>query len=157
MGVRSSLLISLYRVSLYFLDFTEFVSYGQVSSVAVNSSLISIATSGLAWCNSVYCCGPVYVTSYWRGLYKVAGLLKPSISAYKRKSCQTFFSTCSKKPKLWSHAAHVYLFNAFEQWLKRCDWVYIFKHNWHSSEFVIFYLLRFEFLARLIIKYLRQK
>ena len=26
-GLRSSLLISLYRVSLYFFDFTEFVSY----------------------------------------------------------------------------------------------------------------------------------
>ena len=42
-GVWSSLLIPLYRVSLYFLDFTEFVSYGQFSSITVNSSLISAA------------------------------------------------------------------------------------------------------------------
>ena len=60
-GVRSSLLISLHRVSLCFLDFTEFVSYGQVSSITLSSSLISIATSGLARRNSGFCCGPVDV------------------------------------------------------------------------------------------------
>ena len=43
MGVRSSHLIPLYRVSLYFLDFLEFVSYGQFSSMTVNASLISTA------------------------------------------------------------------------------------------------------------------
>ena len=48
MGIRSSFFISLYRVSLYFLDFEEFVPYGQVSSIPVNSFLTSIATSGLA-------------------------------------------------------------------------------------------------------------
>ena len=63
------------------------------------------------------------------------------------------------KREFWiiKSCCHLYVFNVFGQWLKTCNWVCIFKHNGHSSEFVIFHLLRFELLARLIIKYLQQK
>ena len=56
-GVRSSLLISLYLVSLYSRDFVVLVSKGQVNSIIVNVSLVSMVISGLARSNRSFCCG----------------------------------------------------------------------------------------------------
>ena len=80
-GVRSSLLISLYLVSLYSRDFVVLVSYGQVNSITVNLSLISMAMSGLARCDRSFSWGPVVVRLCCRDLNSVARFLKPSMSA----------------------------------------------------------------------------
>ena len=84
--VRSSLLISLYLVSLYSRDIVVLVSEGQVNSITVNVSLVSMAISGLARCNRSFCYGPVVVRLCCRNLNSVAGFSKPSKSAYKPKS-----------------------------------------------------------------------
>ena len=84
-GIRSSLLISLYLVSLYSRDFIVLVSWGQVNSITVYASLISMAISGLARCDRSFCCEPVVVRLCCRDLNSVAGFSKPSMSAYKRK------------------------------------------------------------------------
>ena len=60
-GVKSSLLISLYLVSLYSRDFVVLVSKGQVNSIIVNVSLVSMVISGLARSNRSLCCGPPVV------------------------------------------------------------------------------------------------
>ena len=65
-GVRSSLLISLYLVSLYSRDFVVLVSQGQVNSITVNVSLVSMAISGLARCNRSFCCEPVVLRLWCR-------------------------------------------------------------------------------------------
>ena len=96
-GVRSSIFISFYWLSLYFFWFYRVVSYGQVSPITVNSSLLSIATSGVARCNSVFCCGYVDVIFCWWALNNVAGWSKSSVSSYKGNSCYIFFNRWLQK------------------------------------------------------------
>ena len=71
-GVRSWLLISLHLVSLYSRDFVVLVSQGQVNSITVSVSLVSMAISGLIRCNRSFCSEPVVVRFCCREMNSVA-------------------------------------------------------------------------------------
>ena len=80
----------IYLVSLYSRDFVVLVLQGQVNSITVNVSLVSMTISGLARCNRSFCCGPVVVRLCCLDL-KCCGVLEIFNVSIQTKIVTSFF------------------------------------------------------------------